>query len=98
MHPHSITRSLPTANYRAIVIGRALQSWGWTSPDGRQADRSAVRRMLAKSWSDFAGAHLQGGNLAQARSAGWLALRTDLRHVPGWKVLCKTLMRTAARS
>jgi glycosyltransferase involved in cell wall biosynthesis len=96
MHPDSITRAVPAHNYRAIVIGRALEQWGWASPDGRQADRVAVRRCLAKSWSDFAGAHLAGGNLAQARTAGWQALRTDMRHLPGWKVLCKTLARTAA--
>jgi glycosyltransferase involved in cell wall biosynthesis len=90
MHPTSITRSLPTANYRAIVIGRALANWGMRSPDGAEADRGEVKRLLAKSWSDYAGAHLAGGSLATARSAGWTALRTDPAHVPGWKVLIKS--------
>ena len=92
MHPASITRGLPAANYRAIVIGRALGQWHYDSPDGASADRSAVRRMLAKSWSDYAGAHLQGGSLRQARLAGWRALRTDPLHVPGWKVLVKSCL------
>ncbi|SFB74995.1 Glycosyl transferase family 2 [Massilia yuzhufengensis] len=95
-HPSSITHSLPTANYRAIVIGRALANWGMYSPDGCEADRGEVRRLLAKSWSDYAGAHLDRGSLATARRAGWAALRTDLRHLPGWKVLIKSYARSLA--
>lgn len=98
MHPASITRSLPTENYRARVIGRALENWGMRSPDGSVADKHAVRRLLAKSWSDYAGAHLQGGSLAQARRAGWTALRTDIGHAPGWKVLIKSYARALAPS
>lgn len=96
MHPSSITRSLPTANYRAIVVGRALANWGMRSPDGSEADRGAVRRVLAKSWSDYAGAHLAGGSLATARRAGWTALHTYPGHVPGWKVLIKSYARALA--
>jgi glycosyltransferase involved in cell wall biosynthesis len=92
-HPASITRSLPTDNYRARVIGRALAKWGMRSPDGSVADKAAVRRLLAKSWSDYAGAHLQGGSLGEARRGGWTALRTDFRHLPGLKVLLKTYAR-----
>lgn len=93
MHPASITRSMPTDNYRARVIGRALAQWGMRSPDGREADHGAVQGMMAKSWSDFAGAHLNGGNVGQARRAGWKSLRTDFTHVPGWKVLVKSCLR-----
>lgn len=93
MHPASITRSMPTDNYRARVIGRALAQWGMRSPDGREADHAAVQRMMAKSWSDFAGAHLGGGNAGQARRAGWKALRSDVTHVAGWKVLLKSCLR-----
>jgi glycosyltransferase involved in cell wall biosynthesis len=92
-HPDSITRSLPTDNYRARVIGRALARWGMQSPDGSTADKAAVRRLLAKSWSDYAGAHLQGGSLGEARRGGWTALRTDIGHLPGWKVLFKSYAR-----
>jgi glycosyltransferase involved in cell wall biosynthesis len=95
-HPSSITHSLPTANYRAIVIGRALANWGMRSPDGQEADRGEVKRLLAKSWSDYGGAHLNRGSLATARRAGWAALRTDPGHVPGWKVLIKSYARALA--
>lgn len=95
-HPSSITHSLPTANYRAIVIGRALANWGMRSPDGKEADCGEVKRLLAKSWSDYGGAHLNRGSLATARRAGWAALRTDPGHVPGWKVLIKSYARAFA--
>lgn len=95
-HPSSITHSLPTANYRAIVIGRALANWGMRSPDGSVADGAEVKRLLAKSWSDYAGAHLARGSLATARRAGWAALRTAPAHVPGWKVLIKSYARALA--
>jgi glycosyltransferase involved in cell wall biosynthesis len=94
IHPNSITKTAPTDNYRAAVIGRALSRWGGTSPDGRRADMGAVQRGLAKSWSDYAGTQLQAGNLAQARHAGWSALRASLAHVPGWKVLVKSYARS----
>jgi hypothetical protein len=96
MHPASITRSTPTDNYRARVIGRALGLWGLDSPDGRKADMPQIRRTLAKSWSDFAGAHLQAGNLAAARRGARCALRAHAGHAPGWKVLVKAWGRSIA--
>jgi glycosyltransferase involved in cell wall biosynthesis len=89
-HPTSITRSVPTDNYRAQVIERALAKWGARSPDGRQADKGAVHRLLAKSWSDYAVLQLQHGNLAEARRGSWSALRADLKHLSGWKMLLKS--------
>jgi len=94
IHPASITKSLPTDNYRARVIARALDQWGFASPDGRSGERRAVQRMLAKSWSDYAGAHVAGGSLAQARRGALAALRADPGHLPGWKVLLKACGRS----
>ncbi len=94
IHPASITKSMPTENYRARVIQRALDQWGLDSPDGRRGDARAVRRLLAKSWSDFGGAHVAGGSLKQARRGAIEALRTDPRHVPGWKVLLKACAKS----
>lgn len=95
-HPASITASMPTDNYRAKVIGRALASWGMHSPDGRAADKASIRRLLSTSWSDYASAHLRAGSLAQARRGGWAALRADPGHVPGWKVLVKAFLKSMA--
>jgi glycosyltransferase involved in cell wall biosynthesis len=96
MHPGSITRSMPTDNYRATVINRALAQWGLDSPDGARADPVAIRHMLAKSWSDFGSAHLSAGNLRMARRSVWQALRTHAAHVPAWKVLVKSYARALA--
>lgn len=98
MHPASITRGLPAENYRALVVGRALAKWGMRSPDGAVADQAAVKRLLAKSWSDFGGAQLDGGDRARARRAAWTALRTDLSHLSGWKVLIKSYLKRQRQS
>ncbi len=89
IHPASITKSRPTENYRAIVIGRALEQWGLQSPDGRVTDGGAVRHMLAKSWSDFAGAQYQAGEFALAQRGAKQALNLSGTHLPGWKVWLK---------
>lgn len=93
MHPKSITRSTPTDNYRATVINRALAQWGLDSPDGARGDPTAIRQMLAKSWSDFASAHLSAGNLYMVRRSVWQALRAHPAHLPAWKVLVKSCVR-----
>jgi glycosyltransferase involved in cell wall biosynthesis len=90
IHPASITHSRPTENHRAKVIGRAMSQWGVRSPDGRQADPGAVRRMLARNWSDFAAAHLHAGQVADAKRCGWQSLREFPAHLAGWKILIKT--------
>jgi hypothetical protein len=88
-HPASITKSRPTDNYRARVIGRALEKWGMQSPDGQLADSKAVHQMLAKSWSDFAGAEYRAGHFEHAKRGARQALRLSGAHMPGWKVLIK---------
>jgi GT2 family glycosyltransferase len=92
-HPHSITRQLPKENYRARVINNALARWGTASPDGSDADLAAIRRSLARSWSDFGAAALALGDLPRTRHSAWLALRQDFAHLPAWKLLGKALHR-----
>lgn len=91
-HPASITRSAPGENYRGVVVARALQRWGYGQAQAPEADRAAVRRALAKSWSDFAVANLAAGRLDRARRGAWMALRTDPSHTAGWKALVKTAL------
>jgi glycosyltransferase involved in cell wall biosynthesis len=92
-HPQSITKSLPQKNYQGEVIQRALAQWGYKSPDGLCADKSEVGRALAKSWSDFGGAHLGTPNFSLAKHGGLMAIRADWRYTSGWKVLAKSLLR-----
>ncbi|OOG51168.1 glycosyltransferase [Polaromonas sp. C04] len=97
MHSASITKSVPEKNYRNLVVDRALARWGYVAPDGSYARKADVASAMAKSWSDFAGAHLDAGNLALAQQAGLQALRADWRHVNGWKVLLKTAVRLSQK-
>jgi glycosyltransferase involved in cell wall biosynthesis len=93
-HPASITKSAPTKNYRSLVIQRALDTWGFTGPDGREADHGAVQRGLAKSWSDHAAAQLNAGLADAARASARAALRCDQRHLPAWKIMVRAWLRS----
>lgn len=92
MHPASITKSVPERNFRALVVDRAISRWGYSSPDGRVAAKSVVNNALAKSWSDYAGAHLDAGHFKEARQAGLNALLHNWRHASGLKVWVKALL------
>jgi hypothetical protein len=96
MHPTGLTRSRPTANYKGQVVSRAIERWGYVGPDGRLADKAAVHRGLARSWSDYAGAQLMAGQHAAARASACAALRFSPAHLLGWKVLAKALVRGIA--
>jgi glycosyltransferase involved in cell wall biosynthesis len=89
-HPSSITRTAPRENYRGRVVQRALDTWGLSGPDGRQADATAVRAELAGSWSQFAYAQLQAGQRSAARQSAREALRVQPGHWPGWKLLLRS--------
>jgi glycosyltransferase involved in cell wall biosynthesis len=97
MHPASITKRLPERNYRGDVIARALRRWGYRSPDGAVADKSAVDRGLAQTWSEFAYMHLRAGNVVRARQAAMTAIGIAPRSIAGWKVLASTLMPALPR-
>ncbi len=98
LHPASITKGVPARNHKGEVVGRALQRWGYVSPDGRSANRSEVDRGLARSWSDFGSAHLIGGSLNTARTAALTALRLRPSQLLGWKVLTKAVLGTLTRT
>lgn len=96
IHPNSITKSVPEKNFRALVVGRAISRWGYASPDGCVTNQRVVDNALAKSWSDFAGAHLAVGNLPAARQAALLALRKNWFHTAGIKVWLRAALRSLA--
>lgn len=97
LHPQSTTRSLPTRNYKAEVIERAVARWGLAGPDGRRAPATDVRRTVARSWADFAGAQL----LARQADAARRSARQSLRHWPwqslAWRVLAKSMIAGKTR-
>lgn len=91
--PASLTRAVPKLNHKALVVDRAILRFGYRSPLGRSAPQAAVARGLARSWADFAGAQLMGGNPGAARAAAITAIRTFPRQSLGWKVLAKAAWR-----
>jgi glycosyltransferase involved in cell wall biosynthesis len=96
MHPKSITKAAPDTNYRALVVSRAVARWGCTSPDGSCANKADVDRTLARTWCDFAGAHLVAGNLERSRYGALMSLRVRWQHLDGWKLLAKNMVRSLA--
>lgn len=93
MNPNSLTKGAPDCNHQAIVVERALHTWGYEGPDGRQAARRHVQRALARTWRNYASAHLAAGNLIQARAG----LREALRHRPSsWPSWCLAARLLAA--
>jgi glycosyltransferase involved in cell wall biosynthesis len=97
MHPHSITKGAPARNYQAEVIDRAVQRWGYDSPDGQRARPAEIHRALARTWRDFAGAHLASGSLANARLGAWMAIKHDWRHAGAWKLLARSALQAGVR-
>lgn len=95
-HPASITRSAPRANYKGRIVQSALSRWGYAGPDGRRMDEGAVRRMLAKTWSDYAAAQLAAGERAGARISVREALRQQPAHAAGWKLLLRSFLPARA--
>jgi glycosyltransferase involved in cell wall biosynthesis len=95
-HPASATTAVPRVNYKGLVVSRALARWGYSSPDGSRARKADVNRALVQSWSDFAGTHLQAGNLGRAWYGGLMALRTDCWHAGSWKIFAKTVAHALA--
>lgn len=98
IHSSNTTGRAPDLNYRELVIRRALDRWGYRSPDGRTASRLGVRRHLARTWVDHASAHLNAGSTGQGLRASIRALRTDPTNLAAWKFLAKAGLRALAGS
>lgn len=97
-HPASLTRQAPAENYEAKVVERAVQRWGYASPDGRSVRKSDVSRSLARSWRDFAEANLSSGKPDVGMRAAHLALTGDWRHFGAWKLMGKALAHVVRRA
>lgn len=98
MHPDSITKKAPDTNYQALVIVRAINQWGYCSPDGRTAAKKIVDSALARTWRDFAGAHMKAGNLEHARHGSFMSLRSDWCQLRGWKLAGRSILRSLSQN
>ncbi len=92
MHPGSITRRAPAANYKGNVIRNAVQRWGYASPDGRMANRAAVGRSIARSWLDYGSACMLAGNSSEARVGALQALSHQTVQWSAWVLLARTIL------
>lgn len=90
IHSGSITRAAPAVNFQAQVMHRAIERWGYSSPDGRCVTKAEVNRALARTWRDYAGAHLAAGNVDKARHGSIMSLRADWKVRAGWKLLAES--------
>ena len=77
MHRANSTRRPLPVNYGAVIVKRALQTWGRTGPDGRTARLVDVRRRLSDIWFSFGYQHLTYGNSG-------VALGCALKGVSAW--------------
>lgn len=92
MHPNSITKAATRRNYRGEVVQKAVERWGYRSPDGRRASIAAVSRGIARTWIEFGAMHLRDGNRGIAREAALKALRTSLALPAAWKLLAQSVL------
>lgn len=94
MHDDSITRTAPDMNYQALVVSRAVTRWGYVSSNGTRARKSDVDRALARTWLDFAGAHLAAGNFERSRYGAFMSMRARWRQLGAWKLLATNLLQS----
>jgi glycosyltransferase involved in cell wall biosynthesis len=94
VHAASITRIVPEMNYQALVVSRALARWGYASSNGARARKSDVDRALARTWLDFAGAHLAAGNFERSRYGAFMSIRARWRQLGAWKLLARNALQS----
>ena len=97
MHVSNITRKLPARNYQAEVIRKAVERWGYLSPDGRSARPVQVRRALARTWRNFGSMHLTAGNRVSALQGAFEAVCLEPAHTGGWKIFFQSLLPVSVR-
>lgn len=98
LHPGSLTKQAPVANYEAAVVDRALAKWGYVDPNGRSADPGAVAQSLARTWHAFGAANLKAGHPKIAWASARRALELDRWQRGNWKLAMKALAMAAWRS
>jgi len=94
LHPASLTKQTPAVNYEADVVGRAVERWGYASPDGRHARPADVSRSLARTWQNFGAAHLEAGHSKQALRGGLKSIGEHWQGTNGWKLTGKALYQS----
>jgi len=61
-HAESITDSLKQINYEYLILSRAIERWGITSPDGKRTPEDLLSTKLYRSCFNHGYSHLKRGN------------------------------------
>jgi len=69
IRPNSITWAPKPVNDEFEILRRAVERWGVTGPDGRQADAARLRGRLTRSCTNFGLMHLGSGDARLAMYA-----------------------------
>jgi glycosyltransferase involved in cell wall biosynthesis len=69
LHSGGATRPVRSESNELKVLMRAIERFGLTGPDGRGADRSALRRRIATLWFDHGHSHFWNGDPTIAKLA-----------------------------
>ncbi len=94
IHPTSLTKSTPSENYQAIVINRAIEKWGYRSPDGRVASKVRVDKVLAASGLNFADTNFRVGKNDIVLNSVLRSLSLNFANFRTWRSIAKFLIES----
>jgi glycosyltransferase involved in cell wall biosynthesis len=90
----SLTFRPAEKNYRALVVQRALDTWGLTDPGGGTLNESRIRRVLGESWKNFGVNHLRHGSARTASAAARSALAVAPLDLAAWRLLARATVKS----
>jgi hypothetical protein len=95
----SVTTIPKSVNYGALVLERAIATWGGTGPNGRTTPDWKIRRLLAERWSNFAYRHaFLGGDPHISVPAFLRALSLEPLRTRTWINLARAVLASGRRS
>lgn len=97
LHAANSTWKPQMLNYGAIVLERALKTWGRTGPDGRVTPLAPVRQRLSELWSSFGYQHALAGNNSVAFESAVRSIAAWPLATKPWKLLAAATLGTARR-
>jgi hypothetical protein len=62
LHSESVTGTPKETNFAFLVLKRAVDTYGFTGPDGRTANENLVTQRMADTWLNYARVHLERGS------------------------------------
>lgn len=82
IHEASITHQVPSINYEAQLLTKAVSLYGLTDQVGKQIPLKVMNKHFAKSWAGFCWSNYHAGNYKRTL----LSAIKIIRHCPAWHV------------